>query len=99
MRSYVEALHLNQPKRNDHSAAEIFRRLSAEEAASLYQKQVNTLEALPAPNEKAIQAVLDRESDPKIRSISIADVIDATFFKDLAKSRLIEHLYKGKDRR
>ena len=73
--------------------------LSAEEAAYLYQEQVNTLEALPAPNEKAIQAVLDRESDPKIRSISIADVIDATFFKDIEKSGLIEQLYKGKDRR
>jgi hypothetical protein len=73
--------------------------LSAEEAAYLYDEQVNTLEALPAPNEKAIQAVLDRESDPKIRSTSVADVIDATFFKDIEKSGLVEQLYKGKDKR
>jgi hypothetical protein len=57
------------------------------------------LEALPAPNEKAIQAVLDRETDPKIRSTSVADVIDATFFKDIEKSGLLEQLYKGKDKR
>jgi hypothetical protein len=57
------------------------------------------LEALPGPNEKAIQAVLDRETDPKIRSTSVADVIDATFFKDIEKSGLLERLYKGKDKR
>ena len=57
------------------------------------------MEALPAPNEKAIQAVIDRESDPKIRSTSVADVIDPTFFKDIEKSGLIEQLYKGKDKR
>ncbi len=57
------------------------------------------MEALPAPSEKAIQAVLDRESDPKIKSTSVADVIDPTFFKDIEKSGLIEQLYKGKDKR
>jgi hypothetical protein len=57
------------------------------------------LEALPAPNEKAIQAVIDRETDSKIRSTSVTDVIDASFFKGIEKSGLVEQLYKGKDKR
>jgi NitT/TauT family transport system substrate-binding protein len=101
MRSFVEALHYIKTNRNGTITLlqKYLGGLSAEEAAYLYDEQVNTLEALPAPNEKAIQAVLDRESDPKIRSTSVADVIDASFFTDIEKSGLIEQLYKGKDKR
>ena len=101
MRSFVEALHYIKTDRNGTITLlqKYLGGLSAEEAAYLYDEQVNTLEALPAPNEKAIQAVIDRESDPKIRSTSVADVIDASFFKDIEKSGLIEQLYKGKDKR
>ena len=101
MRSFVEALHYIKTNRNGTIALlqKYFGGLSAEEAAYLYDEQVNTLEALPAPNEKAIQAVIDRETDSKIRSTSVADVIDASFFKDIENSGLIEQLYKGKDKR
>lgn len=101
MRSFVEALHYIKTNRNGTITLlqKYLGGLSAEEAGYLYDEQVNTLEALPAPDEKAIQAVLDRESDPKIRSTSVADVIDANFFKDIEKSGLIEQLYKGKDKR
>ena len=101
MRSFVEALHYIKTNWNGTiTLLQIYLGgLSAEEAAYLYDEQVNTLEALPAPNEKAIQAVIDREGDSKIRSTSIADVIDASFFKDIEKSGLIEQLYKGKDKR
>jgi ABC-type nitrate/sulfonate/bicarbonate transport system substrate-binding protein len=101
MRSFVEALHYIKTNRNGTITLlqKYLGGLNTEEAAYLYEDQVNTLEALPAPNEKAIQAVLDRESDPKIKSTSVADVIDPTFFKDIEKSGLIEQLYKGKDKR
>jgi ABC-type nitrate/sulfonate/bicarbonate transport system substrate-binding protein len=85
------------------SEADIFARLALakaelKEAAYLYQDQVPILEALPAPNEKAIQALLDRENDPKIKSTPVTEVIDASFFRDIEKSGLIEQLYKGKNR-
>lgn len=70
MRSFVEALHYIKTNRN--GTITLLQKnlggLCAEEAAYLYDEQVNTLEALPAPNEKAIQAVIDRETDSKIRA-------------------------------
>jgi ABC-type nitrate/sulfonate/bicarbonate transport system substrate-binding protein len=72
MRSFVEAIHLL--KTNRSAAIPLMQKymggLSAEEATYLYQEQVDLMEALPAPNDKAIQAVLERESDPKLKSAS-----------------------------
>jgi len=51
---------------------------------------------LPAPNDRAIQAVLERESDPKLKNFSSADFIDASFFRDIEKSGMIEQLYRKK---
>jgi hypothetical protein len=101
MRSFVEVLHYIRTNRSGTITLlqKYLGGLSAEEAAYLYDEQVDTLEALPAPNVKAIQAVIDRETDSKIRSRSVADVIDASFFQDIEKSGLIEQLYKGKDKR
>ena len=100
MRSFVEALYYIKTNRTGTITLlqKYFGGLNAEEAAYLYQDQVPILEALPAPNEKAIQAVLDRENDPKIKSTPMTEVIDASFFRDIEKSGLIEQLYKGKDR-
>lgn len=52
------------------------------------------METLPAPNDKALQAVLDREPDPKVKSFAPADFIDASFFREIEKSGLIEQLYR-----
>jgi ABC-type nitrate/sulfonate/bicarbonate transport system substrate-binding protein len=96
MRSFVEAIHVL--KTNRSAAISLLRKylggLSAEEATYLYQEQVDLMEPLPAPNDKAIQAVLDRESDPKVRSSSVAEYIDASLFKDIEKSGLIAKLYR-----
>lgn len=96
MRSFVEAIHIL--KTNRSAAIPLMQKylggLNAEEAAYLYQEQVELMEPLPAPNEKAIQAVLDRESDPKVRNSPVADYVDASFFRDIEKSGLIEKLYR-----
>ena len=88
MRSFVEAIHLL--KTNRSAAIPLMQKymggLSAEEATYLYQEQVDLLEALPAPNDKAIQAVLERESDPKLKSASPADFVDASFFETLKRA-------------
>jgi len=95
-RSFVEAIHYL--KTNRSGAIALLQRylggLSADEASYLYDEQVEFLERLPAPNEKALAAVLERESDPKVKNIVIGDFIDASFFREIEKTGLIEHLYR-----
>jgi NitT/TauT family transport system substrate-binding protein len=95
-RSFVEAVHYLKTNRTGSIALlqKYFGGLSAEEASYLYQEQIDLMEVLPAPNEKALQAVLDRETDPKVKSFSTADFIDASFFKEIEKSGMIEQLYR-----
>src|SRR6476619_2897950 len=96
MRSFVEVVHYLKTNRTGSIALlqKYFGGLSAEEASYLYQEQIDLMEVLPAPNDKALQAVLDRETDPKVKSFSTADFIDASFFKEIEKSGMIEQLYR-----
>jgi ABC-type nitrate/sulfonate/bicarbonate transport system substrate-binding protein len=96
MRSFVETIHYLKTNRTGSIALlqKYFGGLSAEEANYLYQEQIDLMEALPAPNDKALQAVLDRETDPKVKSFSTADFIDPSFFKEIEKSGMIEQLYR-----
>jgi ABC-type nitrate/sulfonate/bicarbonate transport system substrate-binding protein len=96
MRSFVEAIHYLKTNRSGSIALlqKYFGGVSAEEATYLYQEQIDLLETLPAPNEKALHAVLDRETDPKVKSFSTADFVDGSFFKDIEKSGMIEQLYR-----
>ncbi|HKY08974.1 MAG TPA: ABC transporter substrate-binding protein [Candidatus Binatia bacterium] len=95
-RSFVEAIHYLKTNRSGSIALlqRYFGGLSAEEAGYLYQEQIDLIEVLPAPNEKALQSVLDRETDPKAKGFSVADFVDASFFKEIEKSGMIEQLYK-----
>ena len=94
MRSFVEAIHYLKTNRSGSIALlqRYFGGLSAEEAGYLYQEQIDLMEALPAPNDKALQAVLDRETDPKVKSLSTADFVDASFFREIEKNGMIEQL-------
>jgi NitT/TauT family transport system substrate-binding protein len=96
MRSFVEAIHFLKTNRSGAIALmqKYMGGLSAEEATYLYQEQVDLLETLPAPNEKALQAVLERESDPKLKNSSPADFVDASFFREIGKSGMVEQLYR-----
>jgi len=95
-RSIVEAIHYL--KTNRSGAIVLLQRylggLSADEASYLYDEQVEFLERIPGPNEKALAAVLERESDPKVKSLAIGDFIDPSFFREIEKSGLIEQLYR-----
>jgi hypothetical protein len=44
------------------------------------------LKALPAPNGKALQATLDRETDLKAKTASPADFVNASCFKPIEKA-------------
>ncbi len=96
MRSFVEAIHYLKTNRNGSISLmqKYLGGLGAEEAAYLYDEQVDLLERLPAPNENSLQAVLDRETDPKVKNFSFADFIDGSFFKEIEKSGMIEQLYR-----
>ena len=96
MQSFVEAVHYLKTNRSGSIALlqKYFGGLTAEEATYLYQEQIDLMEPLPAPNEKALQAVLERETDPKVKSLALTDFIDASFFKEIEKSGMIEQLYR-----
>jgi hypothetical protein len=44
-------------------------------------EQTGILEAPPTPNEKALQATLDRETDPKAKTAWPPNFVDARFFQ------------------
>ena len=96
MRSFVETIHYLKTNRTGSIVLlqKYFGGLSAEEATYLYQEQIDLIETLPAPNDKALQAVLDRESDPKAKSPPPAEFTDASFFREIARSGMIEQLYR-----
>jgi NitT/TauT family transport system substrate-binding protein len=96
MRSFVEAVHYLKTHRAGSIALlqKYFGGLSAEETTYLYQEHIDLIEPLPAPNDRALQAVLERESDPKVRSSPPGDYVDGSFFKEIEKSGLIEKLYR-----
>jgi len=95
-RSFVEALYFLKTNRTGSVGLlqKYFGGLSAEESAYLYDEQADLLERLPGPNDKALQAVLDRETDPKVKNFAIADFVDGSFFKEIEKSGLVEQLYR-----
>jgi NitT/TauT family transport system substrate-binding protein len=94
--AFVETMHFLKTNRAGSITLlqKYFGGLSAEEAAYLYDEQADLLERSPAPNEKALQAVLERETDPKIKNFGPADFVDASFFKEIEKSGMLEQLYR-----
>jgi NitT/TauT family transport system substrate-binding protein len=96
MRSFVEAMYYLKTNRSGAISLlqKYFGGVSVEEASYLYQEQIDLMEALPAPNDKALQAVLERENDPKLKNSSPAEFTDASFFNDIDKSGMIDQLYR-----
>jgi ABC-type nitrate/sulfonate/bicarbonate transport system substrate-binding protein len=94
--AFVETMHFLKTNRAGSITLlqKYFGGLSAEEAAYLYDEQADLLERSPAPNEKALQAVLERETDPKTKNFGPADFVDASFFKEIEKSGMLEQLYR-----
>ncbi|HEX9146861.1 MAG TPA: ABC transporter substrate-binding protein [Candidatus Binatia bacterium] len=94
--AFVETMHFLKTNRAGSITLlqKYFGGLSAEEAAYLYDEQADLLERSPAPNEKALQAVLERETDPKAKNFGPADFVDASFFKEIEKSGVLEQLYR-----
>jgi len=96
LRSYVEAIHYL--KTNPSGAISLLQKymggLNVEEASYLYHEQAEFFDPLFLPSDKALQALLDRESDPKAKSAKPADFVDVSFLRDIEKSGMIEQLYR-----
>jgi len=96
LRSYIEAIHYLRT--NPPGAISLLQKymggLNVEEASYLYHEQAEFFDPLFLPSDKALQALLDRESDPKAKSAKPADFVDVSFLRDIEKSGMIEQLYR-----
>ncbi len=95
MRAFVEGIHYF--KTNPAGTIAILQKhlgLNTEQTRFLYEEQVNLFEPFPLPSDKALQAILDRESDPKARNFKPADFVDLSFLREIEKSGLMENLYR-----
>jgi NitT/TauT family transport system substrate-binding protein len=96
MRSFVEAIHYL--KTNPAGTISLLQKymggLSIEEASYLYHEQADYFDSLPLPSDKALQALLDRETDPKAKSAKPADFVDVSFLREIEKSGLVDQLYR-----
>jgi ABC-type nitrate/sulfonate/bicarbonate transport system substrate-binding protein len=96
MRAFVEAFHYL--KSNREGSIPILQKymggINVEQARFVYDEYVELFEDLPVPREKAFQAVLDNESDPKAKSFRPADFVDLSFLNEIERSGQVEKIYK-----
>jgi NitT/TauT family transport system substrate-binding protein len=95
MRAYVETVHYFKTNREGSVRAlqKYLRGATPEQIAVLYEEQRDIAEPLPLPSEEAIQAVLDRESDPKAKTFKPADFLDVSFLREIERSGFLAELY------
>jgi hypothetical protein len=68
--------------------------ISSEHARIVYEEALETFEDFPVPAEKGLQAVLDRESDPKAKTLKPESFVDLSILKELDRAGLVEKIYK-----
>lgn len=95
LRAYVEAIHYFRTNREGSVRAlvKFFRGATTEQIAFLYDDQREVFEPLPIPSDEAIQGELDRETDPKAKSMKPADFMDLSFLREIEKSGFLTELY------
>ena len=95
MRAYVEAIHYFRTNREGSVRAltKFFRGASAEQIAFMYDDQREIFDPLPVPSDEAIQGELDRETDPKAKTMKPADFMDLSFLREIEKSGFLNELY------
>jgi NitT/TauT family transport system substrate-binding protein len=100
LRAYVEAIHYFRTNREGSVRAltKFFRGASAEQTAFLYDDQREVFDPLPIPSDEAIQGELDRETEPKAKTMKPADFMDLSFLREIEKSGFLSELY-GKSAR
>jgi ABC-type nitrate/sulfonate/bicarbonate transport system substrate-binding protein len=96
MRAFVEAVRYF--KTNPDGTLPILQKymggISNEQARVAYDEALEVFEDLPVPAEKGIQAVLDRESDPKAKTFKPSYFIDLSFLKEIDRGGLVDKIYR-----
>jgi hypothetical protein len=96
MRAFVEAVRYF--KTNPEGTLPILRKymggINSEQARVVYDEALEVFEDLPVPAERGIQAVLERESDPKGKNFKPADFIDLSFLREIDRSGLVDKIYR-----
>lgn len=96
VRAFVEAIHYF--KTNPSGTIPILQKtmggISPQSARYLYDEYVELFEELPVPREKGLQAVVDQDSDAKMKSFTPGDFVDLSFLRQIDQSGLVEQLYR-----
>ena len=96
IQAYVEAIHFL--KNNREAAIRIMQKymggLPMDIVSQLYDDARDEYPPLPLAREDAIQAVLDRDPDPKTRSLKAKDFIDMSFLRELEENGFVTTLYQ-----
>ena len=96
MRAYVEGIHFYKTHRDE--TIEMLRRHNADlpldEATYVYEQTVNVFKPLPIPSDAAIQAVLDRETEPGAPKLAPDDVADRSILREIERSGFVDALYQ-----
>jgi len=95
MRAYVEGVHYFKTNKEGSVRAlqKLLRGATAAEIGVLYDDQRDVVDPLPVPSDEALQADLDRETDPKAKSMKISDLVDLSFLREIEKSGFLGELY------
>ena len=95
MRAYVEGVHFFKTNKEGSVRAlqKLLRGATAPEIGVFYDDQRDVVDPLPVPSDEALQADLDRENDPKARSMKLTDLVDLSFLREIEKSGFLAELY------
>jgi NitT/TauT family transport system substrate-binding protein len=95
LRAYVEGVHYFKTNREGALRAlhKYFRGATADQVAFLYDNQREVFDPLPFPSDEAIQGELDRETDPKAKTLKATDFMDLSFLREIEKSGFLAELY------
>jgi NitT/TauT family transport system substrate-binding protein len=96
LRAYVEGIHFFKTQRDE--TIRILQKnlvdLPESEVALVWEAAREEYQPLPAPSEEAIQAALERETDPAARSFQPADFVDLSLLREIDESGFIRALYQ-----
>jgi ABC-type nitrate/sulfonate/bicarbonate transport system substrate-binding protein len=95
MRAYVEGVYYFKTNKEGSIRAlqKLLRGATAPEIALLYDDQRDGVDPLPVPSDEALQADLDRETDPKAKNMKLGELVDLSVLREIEKSGFLAELY------
>jgi len=96
MRAWVEAVHFYKTNRDEslRILQEQMSGLPTDQLAYLYEDTMQSLQPVPAPSEEGLQFVIDREDDPRAKSLKASELLDLSFLQEIQRSGFVDALYK-----